>query len=320
MEERKEELRRQLVILGISLVSSFVFWFLPFWTGTPYKFTVADQFLMSLTSFIALTMLDIVWIEGNNLAQQRSDYKKWTIMNDADKELNNIRTFFGQVVQGAYNKKDLFVNQYMGKLQRLAGEIKHTAEKNELRVEANHLLSVDDVLAVFEGDRERIWRYTWPISSNERVLGHPAWRRYFEETANMLHQRQLNGIHILVIVPDLSTLSLPRVTKLLDFFHAFKGMECRIVLHDQFVIICGDNDIPRTWLDFGIYAKRLLFITDTDGSGNGLWTKDDQIIQKYVGVFDVVWQTKGISKTNPSVCNTLVTLAELMDFDDNQPE
>lgn len=320
MTSQKKVNTKQIVILVVSLFISFIFWFLPFWKENYFKFSTSDQFLMAISSFIALALIDLIWIEGNILAYKKSEFINWEINNQVEKELHNIRILFSSLVQTAETSNDLFVNHYFNKIQDLYSEIRHTTEKNELRVNENHLLAIDEELAAFEGAKERILRYTWLFLSDNKLFDSSNWRRYFEETIKLINQKKLNKVKILLLVPSYSFLELPRINKLLDFVKTTKNVECRVIINTMFEEICSDNGISTKSIDFGIYSDRLLFITDADGTENGLWIKDKKTILHFNKVFEMVWSTRGLSKENPSQSVTPMKFSDLFDFDENYRE
>lgn len=317
MPSQKRVNTRQIVILVASLIISFIFWFLPFWKDNNFNFSTSDQFLMAISSFIALALIDLIWIEGNILAHKKGEFTNWEITNQVDKELHNIRFLFSSIVDTAETSNDLFVNHYLHKIQNLYSEIRHTTEKNELRVDENHLLAIDEELAAFEGAKERILRYTWLFLSDNMLFDSSNWRRYFEETIKLVDQKKLNKIKILLLVPSYSFLETPRIIKLLDFINNTKNVECRVIIKTKFEEICSDSGISSKNIDFGIYSDRLLFITDADGTENGLWIKDKKTILHFIKVFEMVWSTRGLSKENPSICTSPMKFSDLFDFDEN---
>ena len=191
MTLQKKINKKQIVILVASLIISFVFWFLPFWKENNFNFSTSDQFLMAISSFIALELVDLIWLGGSILAHRKGEFTNWEVNNQVEKVLHNIRILFSSLVDTAETSNDLFVNHYLNKIQNLYSEIQHTTEKNELRVNENHLLAIDEELAAFEGAKDRILRYTWLFLSDNKLFDAPNWRRYFEETIKLVELRKL---------------------------------------------------------------------------------------------------------------------------------
>ncbi len=318
MTSRAVEIFKQIAIPIISLGISLVFWFLPYWGTAPVSFSSSDRLLLSLLSFVAITLVRIAWLDAVNVKQQRLDNETWEILHIVDSDMHNSRKYYTDVVSMRYGKNDVFVKQCIKKIRQLTEDIRIAAQNMDLRVEKEHLFTVKDVLDIYKDDDERIWRYSWPIDLSRELFEHDAWRQYFEETALMLRKRQLKEIHILLILNDRAALDNPRIKKLLDYFKTNRKNVCRYTFEERFKSICGQHGIPdKNWIDFGIYAKKLLFIADADASANGLFTKSAPLIEKYCNIFDFAWE-KGHTYANPSQCETHVTLDELFSFDEKQ--
>lgn len=315
--ESNIDLKKQLIALLISLLASLLISFIPDWTKV--SFSTADQVLLAIGSFIAFLLLDILWIMGHYADRVIKNDNKWNIENSCDIELMNIRNYFHQITQDAYGPKDLFVGHFLKEIRRITNAMREAAEKKEVVVQADHLLSVDNVLDAFQGDGDRIWRYTWPFSNDSKLFSEVPWKRYFEVTTNMLQKKHIKSIRALFIINNHSLLSGARFCKILDYMSCTPGMDCRIILRDVFQTIADDNGIPPENPDFGIYGKKLLFVTSQyEPVTMGVFTKDEKQIDKYIRLFDTLWASQSITKKNPSQNKNCITLQELFEFDDQQ--
>lgn len=309
------ELKKQIIVLIISLVVSIVFSFVPEWTGI--ELTLYEQILFSLSLFIVFLLLDILWIVAHRLNQLSRETDYWLLRNNGDWELSNIRASFAKIIQDSYGKRDLFIAHFMKEFQRVSNEIKDVTEKQELRVAADHFLSVENVLDAFSGDDERIWRYTWPLSAGQKLFDDLPWKRYFEATTKMLIDKKIECIRSILILDSASLINDHRIKKLMDFFYSNERMDCRFILHNVYNKICSDNGLPPHYIDFGIYGRRLLFRTEQyEPEIIGTFSKDANLINNYVKLFDAMWNADSITNKNPSIVTEIVTLEDLFKFDD----
>lgn len=315
--EMKTDLKKQIIALLISLLVSLLISFLPDWTKV--SFSTADQVLLAIGLFIAFLLFDILWIIGQFSDKLNKNNIEWSIENNCDNQLINIRNYFHQIAQDAYGSKDLFVGHYLKEIQRISNSMRDAAEKKEVIMQADHLLSVDNVLDIFQDDKEKIWRYTWPFSDDNKLFSEVPWKRYFEVTANMLHQKKIKRIQALFVISDYSLLNGARFCKLLDYFSCTPGMDCRIMLREVFQTIANDNGISPEYPDLGIYAKKLLFVTTQyEPVTIGTFTKDEKRIERYIHFFDTLWGSQSITKKNPSQNKNIITLQELFEFDEQE--
>ncbi len=207
---------KQIIFLVLSLVLSIVVGFVPSWTKV--VLTVNEQMLLTIALFTVFLLVDILWVVANRLNHLKQEYELWRLRESGDWDLNNIRSSFFKIVQNSYGKKDLFVAHFIKEFQRLSHNIQDVADKQELRVAAYHFLSVDNVLDAFGSDDERIWRYTWPLTSNEKLFEELPWKRYFENTARMVQEKRINNIRAILILDNIDLIADARIRKLLDYF------------------------------------------------------------------------------------------------------
>lgn len=120
------ELQKQLVILVISLLLSIIIGFVPDWTGI--AFTTADQLILSTGSFSAFLIIDVLWVVSSNAERRAKEYNIWTIRNEGELLLANIRANFFSIVRDSFSAKDLYVIYFMEEFDQLAHRIKDAAE------------------------------------------------------------------------------------------------------------------------------------------------------------------------------------------------
>lgn len=315
-----EALRGQrLAILAVEFLATLLIGFTPELVGA--KWTAFEQAMLALGSFLVFLTADVLLLLWRMETIQIGEWRTWQIRDTADLELANIRTSFSEVVKESYGANDLFVAHLLKEMRNLGQKARDVAEKQELRVIADHFLSVENVLDAFEGDSDRTWRYIWHIGS-EPLFGDEdlPWRRYFEGTAKMAREGKLASIKAILMVDDPEVLELPRVSKLLDFFHTNDRLDCRIVTRDVYQQACSSDGLTADGIDFGIYGTRLVFITKQyEPHVEGTFTKDASNISAHRSLFETMWNSESMTRANPSTATQRVTLAELLTFDPDLP-
>jgi hypothetical protein len=316
--KRMYELSKQIIILLLILIASFVLGFVPQWSGT--RISVNEQTILTVVLFMAFLLVDVLLIVSHRLNELIRQHDLWTLREDGDVELSNIRSSFYRIVNNSYGKRDLFVTHFLKEFRNLSHLIRDVTDRQELRVAADHFLSVDNVLDAFLGDEERVWRYTWPLNPGEKLFGELPWKRYFEVTANMLKKGEIKSIRAMLIVDNISFIQSPRIEVLLDFFKTNDNMDCRIIETRNYQKVCEDNRVPAYFKDFGIYGSRLLFRTEQYESETeeiiGTFSKDIKLIQNYVNLFDAMWSSVSVSTKNPSTVTSIVSLEKLFETDE----
>ncbi len=279
------DLKRQIglpIAFGIILI--VVATLLPLWTGV--SLSTPEKIVLAILIFGAQMLVRLFWLASKIAARTEYEETHWKICEECDTDLHNIRSCFVQIARESYGPRDLFVTHFKKEMHQLAERIKEVAERRDLRVQADHFLNVDNVVDAFLGDSERIWRVAWPISHGERLFDQLAWARYFERTAKMAEEGDIKEIRIVLVLEDFQLTETARVKKLLDFLYTNNGFECFIINQSVFQSICEENGVPSNYIDFGIYGKRLLFLTEQYNPVRGVFTKDPVRILHYTNLFN----------------------------------
>lgn len=309
------EVWRQIGILLALLVVSILITLLPDWGQ--FQFSKSDEVFFGLLLFNVGLLIDVVFLVNRIAIRGKQEEALWLLREPCDAELLNVSRCFTRIAREAYGTRDLFVAHFKREIHELAENISEVADRRQLRVQADHFLNVDNVLDAFHSQGERIWRYTWAVDGSQPLFDELAWKRYFERTATMVEGGAIKEARIILVVPNKGTATHPRVQKLLDFFHTNKNFNCCLVNRDHFQTLCVDNGVPGSYIDFGIYGDRLLFLTEQyEPEIVGVFTKAPDQIQHYCSLFDSMWGSPSVARRNPSTATQQVQLADLYDFDE----
>lgn len=311
------EIKKQLIVLLLSLLLSVLTVVIPDWAKL--NFNKADEIFLGVMLFISFLLIDVFWMVTKYADREKKEEQKAVLRDHFDKTLASIRTCFSHISGVSYGTKDLFVTHFVKQVHDLELKIREVAERQELRLRADHFLNLDNVLDAFQGDPDRIWRYTWLIDSKHRLFDHN-WKRYFDRTASMLEKGEIKQARSLLVLDDMKLLTSPRVAKLLDFYHTHKGMECWVISRSDYLEICADSGVPASYLDFGIYGTRLLFLTEQyEPEIIGVFTKEPKAVEHYRLFFDSMWGTPSVAKRNPSGATGAVSLEDVFALDEKEP-
>jgi len=308
------QLKRQFVVLLISLLASVLAAALPPWASI--NFRTSDQVMLGVLLFLVFISLDVYFLASALVSRERHEAEVWAVRSPVEQLLSSSRASFEKLIRSSYGKHDLFVTHFMSQLRDMDRRLRDVAEKGELRVLADHFLSVDNVLDVFKGDGERIWRYTWFIDPGEKLFGDLAWRRYFEKTAELLNQKSITEIRCLLVFSDLALVDAPRIQALFRYFASHRGFGCCYMTRSDYAAISADNQIPANWLDFGVYGNGLLFLTEHYTPDIvGTFSKDSSQIEHYTRLFDSLWGSRAVARKNPAAAKPVLTIEELFAAD-----
>jgi hypothetical protein len=316
----KREGKKQLWIIFSSLVISFLVGiYVPeFLHIVP---TILQQIFLVVLTSIVFILADLLWLATNTAATLDLRLKLWELEDKADQHLNSIRTFYGTIVKRGYGETDLFVHHLLTQMERLAETANDAAKKNEIRVEDLHLSRAELVASAFSGD-ERTLRYTWKVNYSDRLFDDLHWRKYFELTLALVDSGDIFEIRTLLVVESKEHIQLRRIQKLLEFFSRRSSLNIKMVLKSEYEILAGDNRIPESCLDFGIYGSRLLYQAEKYAPKSiGIWSKDEVAIKRFTTFFDSLWEANSIVVAGPAKISGagVMDLQELLVADSEMP-
>lgn len=315
MSRRSNMVKRVVIPLG-KLGLSYALVFAAAKWGHDLSF--GEKFISTVLIFTAWNVLELLLAVGDMAARGADESRLWVVRNDCDSRLQNIRTMFAHLVEKKYSENDLFVNHFIRHFQELEQTIHRAAERDELLVLSHHFESVDSVLSAFSGEAQPVLRYTWVIESGERLFpdADEPGKKYFHLVDQMVRKKHIKTVQALLIVDSLSVLMNSRVAKLLDFYKTTKGFECRIILRDQYERVRSDSQIPNDYVDFGIYGKRLMFLTEKyEPYTMGMFVKNAAQVDRYTAFFSQLWGAQA-GRANPSSAQQRVTCQALLEFDE----
>jgi hypothetical protein len=281
--------------------------------------SVPDKIQLAVLLFATSQIVTLVHHVAKLVAQGSHEAAQWAQLEEGEQDLFNARACFTKLVRTAYGPRDIFVAHFRRKFAETARLIHAAAENGEIRVVAEHFLSVENVLEAFREDDEPVLRYVWQIASGDRLFEDHAWRSYFEATTLMIRRHEIKWIRAILVVDSVAITKTPRVEALLGFFRWEKGLCCRLINDRDFKALCLESGVPGNYLDFGIYGTRLLFRTEQyTPSIVGVFSKQPATIRQYTEFFDRMWSSVSITQANPSKRSKL-SLEELLAADEGEP-
>jgi hypothetical protein len=231
---------------------------------------------------------------------------------EAERHLSSMHDSFKRVIQ--YGKNDVFVRYLMEQLESFSAICADAANKGALRVTEHQFKNAQLLLGAF-GDSKRVVRYTWKISSGQRLFEDEAWRKYFELSSSLAISGAIE-IRALLIVEDRGACDAVNLQKLLEFFASQENLTAKIVLGAVWDACSVDHAIPSNCVEFGIFGADLLYEANTYAPVSvGCWHKDQVEIARYTRLFDTIWSDQLSAANNPSSPKQKVRLSDVMAVD-----
>ncbi len=273
----------------------------------------AVQLLLIVSGGILTAVLELVVISAERNYQHEMKAKTWAITHRAEVELENLRATFPRIVQDSYSADaDLYVEYFVRRFGELAREIIQAADSGVLRVTHAHAMSIDNVLAAFADDQEKILRYVWPLEPQEHPFADDAtWKAYFQRTVHMTRKREIKEIRVLFVIDPRSARNDAELVDLFAFFKNTRSLQCKLLAPATYRNVCNDYSVPQRYEDFGIYGKLLYCGEGYVPEVVGEYTKDVTSIEKYKALFDTLWGGPD-AEDNPSTAASAVEISELL--------
>lgn len=311
---------QQLAVLSLGLASSVLApEFIESQLGP--SFTAGDQFILGTAVFVAFLLFDVILIQSSILQVRLGEFKIWNLQDQADLELTKIRHHFSKLAKEAHGPNDLFVSYFMKDIRNLEENIENASEVKQMRIKDDYFLNVEGVFDAFYGAEEKTLKYTWPIAKGEVLFANLSWKRFFEVSIAMLHNKRITAIQVLMVVESLDDVRTDvsslgnRMSTLLCFFKAL-GISCKFISRATLNSICDQNGIEKGYLDFGLYGKRMLFRSEKyEPEYIGIYSKDQWVIEQYTRLFDTIWKAESVVLETPVARTQPVTLAKLFEVD-----
>lgn len=282
------------------------------WLGV--DFTLGEQLLLTATLFLTGTVLELLVLVERLNVKRNEDVGLWTVWNEGERRLANIRTMYRRILEQRYADDDLFVQYFHRRFEDLQDSLAQATEKGELRVHSHHFESTEAVLSAFSGDTSGIHRYTWVIEPDEQMFPDQATVEYFRLVDEMVKKRTIGGVRALLIVKRATDLDRPHVRRLLQFYCTNRSYSCRIIDWKDYDELRVDSQLPACE-DFGVYGNALLFVTETyEPETVGLFVKDQQRVDRYIRFFDKLWAS-ALARDNPSTERRKLSLVDLLEYD-----
>ena len=284
--------------------------------GAGFQISGFEQVQIYLLMTLISLGLEILILSLVMNARSKRESDIGIIKSNCDAILMNIRMDFGTLLEESISQDDLFVKYSLEKLEGLSRNLREASEKKELRVEEHHFESVDAVLAPFMKERKRILRYVWIPDLKEPFFEYLPWRLYFKHACTLAKDKQLSEIRTVLVLEDMADLANDRMKLLLGFYKTQKRLECMLVTRKEYDTRIADAHFHHKFLDFGIYGSSLLYLSESFVPCVGVFVKDDKAIQKYIGVFDAMWDSS-TTIANPATTDEEIGVDELIARDEH---
>ena len=170
-------------------------------------------------------------------------------------------------------------------LEGFVMRVARAAQQGELIVNEHHFSTLDDVLAAFGGQKNRVYRGVWGIEEGERLFD-TAWQHYMKELIELTESRRKTKkitVELLLVVDKRETLDRLAVKIVVGYLRAKKkkGINYRIVTEETYEELVSDSRLNTRYIDFGVYGEELLYRTESYEPKQGMFSEDTGTIRAY---------------------------------------
>ncbi len=255
----------------------------------------SEQLLLGIVVFVALEILQLIWVLSRIALHQSNDLIHWTASQEVGERFRRMSDDFSIVCRDSHGPRDLFVSHLLRDIARLEERIHLASAGKELRVSEEFIINVDGVFDSLDGQQPRIIRISWPVLDNKKIFQNVSERRFFEVLSGRANSGSVEKVKILFVVPhDMDACDNFRAFAALVSHH--KSFEARWIETSTFEEVLAANGLNRSESDMGIYADRMLYRTEQfEPRHVSVYTKDSAKVGLFLRVFEETWMSDGIS-------------------------
>ena len=211
------------------------------------------------------------------------------VLDDVDRSLLELQSRFREIstrqLSGRPNR--VFLDYCRRSLESSLGVARDAAQRGELEVRDHHFVTIETVLAAFDGCQDRTFRCVWLIEKDEGLFD-PYWREYMKSIVALSRRRgkQRVGVRILFVLDNPEQLERRSVQTVVGFVAAERGFECHLMLRTDYESRLVDGRLDTQYEDFGVYGDHLLFRTRSYDPNVGVFSDNRTTIDAYVKMHD----------------------------------
>lgn len=273
--------------------------------------TVTMKAILGIGIFLGWSVIDLLRrVDQLSAAEERRAHV-WTLRQEGEVTLHNIRKYYLDVVNQSYGENDLFLDHFHSRLHDLADVFRRATEQRELAVKDYHFQRTDLLLGAFDGDPSGILRYVWIATAGE-VLFDDKWAHYCDQIVRGITNGRIKEVRVLIVLGKGVPRSGGSLDRLTAFYDCSKGHDYRLVDEAIYVGMRSDGHLETNFVDFGVYGTRYLYRTVSYDAGTttGQFNKHPEVIDKYSKFFDNVWNSH--SSTRAPKSKVRVKMADLL--------
>ncbi|MCX6154097.1 MAG: hypothetical protein NT007_08055 [Candidatus Kapabacteria bacterium] len=272
----------------------------------------SERILVAGILFIVFNLCHLLYLTQRSLSFKVNQYNLCEVLSDYDKILNNIRTYFLEILDNEIGDKDLFVTHFHNEFIDLQKKTHNVARMQELSLDANHFLNTDNVLNAFSGAVEKDWLFTWPIDNDYELFYPHHWMQYFESAVKLVPDG-ISEIKAILVLNEEELVDLNGLKHLFHFFKTFhSNIQCKYIVRSVFKDVCTADNFVLNYEDCGLYGNKLLYVNEyySPETIKGKFIKNKSEIDKFRTIFNRFWNSE-LTKSNPSQETNKILLKDL---------
>ena len=258
--------------------------------------TVATALLSFLCSEYVVNSL----LMKSKYFKARDEYNFMKNVNKWSDKIYEMNEYCNIVFEDRHGDKDLFVVTCSRSIESLHYLLKRAAVEKTIEITTDYLINATGVFEALNVASQRTIELTFPINEiNGKILPTVEDEKFFETVYKMVVDDQVNRVRILLILGDSNLLNNEKLKILCRFYESNKAYECKYILKPDFIEACDHNMIQSSYLDFGIYGPKMLFRVEQYDPYKGIYSKDEEQVNRYLSLYNEVWNFESVTHTFP---------------------
>lgn len=228
----------------------------------------------------------------------KKDYRIMANINEWSEKLYEMNNYCEMILKNSHGRKDLFVVTCLRSINNLHYLLRTAAIEQRIEITTDYIINSTGVFEALNVASSKTIELTFPIDEiGDELMQSAEDKKFFETAYKMAEEKQVDKIRILLILEEQSLLEDERLLLLCKFYQINATYECKYILKKDFIVACEHNLVPTNNLDFGIYGPKMLFRVEQYDPYIGVYSKDENQVQRYHALYEEVWNFESVTRT-----------------------
>lgn len=258
------------------------------------KPTTFDQVLWGTLLFVALSLLECLYLLALIHGRTAREDEIWDIRDRFDVQLTSIRRSMRTLAGLRPGPTNIFAEYFGDLIDKDEAAIRDAVTTGEFRVDLQHLDLSPALLSTFSGRPQDVLRVVHRFADNDAFFDVHE-RQWFHQVYKCVEDKRITEVRRLLIYASDEERLDERSMKIVGFHAHTKGYDYQLMSAEDFEQISRDFRLRGEFIDFGVYGGDYLYRSLMYETTEllGVYSHNDAKIDRYSKLFDFCWDSSG---------------------------